>query len=783
MIISLDWLSSLLGVDLDADEVAHQLAMLGAPVESITRTNEDLRDVVVALVEGVDRHPNADRLTLCQVNNGTEVVEVVCGAPNVTAGVKYPFAPAGSVLPGGLKLKRQKIRGVYSNGMLCSARELELGADGDGILALDTSAEPGTRLVEALGLADVILDVEVTPNRPDLLCHRGVAREVGAVIGRPVKLDAIPGGLPDTKPPTRYESRGRVSGVEVVIEDRTGCARFLAGVIRGVKVGPSPDWLQRRLRAVGQRPINNVVDVTNYMLRELNHPMHAYDLDRLAGPTLVARAAKGGEQMTTLDGVNRTFEPGMVLICDADKPTGIGGVMGGADSEVSEDTTNVVLECAYFDPKRIRSTRSRLGMSTDASYRFERGADIQGMEQAFRRAMAMIVSVAGGAEDEAPVDVYPQPVTVRSVFLRPNRVTHLLGVEIPRSDIESYLTTLGFTVAPKDERYAVQVPGWRVDVTREVDLIEEIARLHGYDAFPTRMQPFRPSSVPDDPLEDLKARCRAVLCGNGLHEARSLSLGPPQGERAQAVLHPLSSDEEYLRTDLITGLARAVNHNWSVRVRDVRLYEIGVVFEAREKGELPGETLRVAAVVTGALQPEHWSRSGPAVDFDIWDVKSLLSEVAETCGPSGSVTVDGDRLRFTDSTGAVRGWAGRVDLEGPPWAAPVFGFEIDIGSRAKALTPFAELPSQPPVERDMALVLPATVSAADVESVIKRRGGGYLESAKVFDEYRGDDIEGRSVAWRLTFRARDKTLREKEVDAAVQKILKQLQEELHVQRR
>ncbi len=773
MNVSLDWLGVLLDTKLDAGHVSHELAMLGSPVESVTRANEGLDDVIVALVERVEQHPNADRLSVCQVNNGSEVVEVVCGAPNVAAGVRYPFAPIGSVLPGGVKLKRSKIRGVQSNGMLCSAKELELGGDADGIMPLDADTALGTKLVTALGIDDVCLDVEVTPNRPDLLCHRGVARELGAVIGRPVKLEHIPGGPGETKTLQRHDQSGTVGGLEVRIDDTDGCYRFLAAVIRGVRIGPSPDWLQRRLQSVGQRCINNVVDVTNYIIREMNHPMHAYDLDRLAGPSLIARAATGGEKLKTLDDVERVMQSGMTMICDANGPTGIGGVMGGASSEVRSDTTNIVLEAAFFNPKRIRKTRVALQMSTDASYRFERGVDIQGMTDAFHRAVELMLTTAGGEEADNPVDIYPKPERIPSVFLRPEQVQRLLGVEIGRDEIEKYLTALGFAVAPKDDRFAVQPPGWRPDVTREVDLIEEIARVRGYDSFPIVLRPFRPSQVPHESQEAVKGRARVILTGFGLHEARSSSLGSQVGDDAQAVLNPLSMEEKFLRTDLVTGLVRAVQHNWSVKQRDIRLFEVGVVFAARGADRLPKETLRVAGVVTGSQHPHHWSIPN-SVDFDIWDVKSFLAALAGECGPPGRVVTDEGRVTYYDQEGTVRGWAGPVTIDVPAWAAPVFSFELDLATSLKAARSHRNLP---------ALMLPDGILADQVEAVIKKRGGGYLESCAVFDEYRGTDNAGRSVAWRLVFRARDKTLRDKDIDGAVDKVLRALKEQLGVERR
>ncbi|MBE0591603.1 MAG: phenylalanine--tRNA ligase subunit beta, partial [Gemmatimonadales bacterium] len=565
MNVSLSWLSALLGRELDADDVSRRLTMLGAAVEGIERINEELDDVIVALVEHVEPHPDADRLTLCQVNDGQQVRQVVCGATNVRAGRKYPYAPAGGVLPGGFKLSARKIRGIVSNGMLCSPKELGLGLDHEGIMDLETDATPGTRLVDVMPLRDVRLAIDVTADRPDLLAHKGVARELAAVYGVPIRLPAIP-GAPDTGPaPRRVQRQGTVGNVEIAIEDAEGCPRYMGAVIRGVTVGPSPDWLQARLRSIGARPINNVVDATNYILYELNQPMHAFDLAKVRGGKIVVRRAVQGEQILTLDGERRELTGEMTMICDAEGVTAIAGVMGGEDSEVTPETTDILLECAYFDPKRIRKTRQALKMSTDASYRFERGIDLEGMSDALRRAVVLIRAVAGGTEPDEGVDVHPKPSKPRTVFLRPARVEHLLGVPLSRDAIEGYLVRLGFPVAPKQDRLHVQVPGWRPDVTGEVDLIEEVARLHGYDAFPVEMRPFRPSAVPSDPIERLKARVRTLFTGFGLYEARSLSLTAKGAPDAFLVQNPLSAEDAYLRRDLLTGLVRSVERNWAVR--------------------------------------------------------------------------------------------------------------------------------------------------------------------------------------------------------------------------
>lgn len=784
MNISLSWLSAMLGRPLDAADVAHRLAMLGAPAESIEPLHQDLGDVMVGLVERVEKHPNADRLTLCSVNTGREVLDVVCGARNVQAGHQYPFAPVGAVLPGGVKLDARSIRGVASQGMLCSARELGLGTDHEGILELHTDAAPGTPLLQALPLADTRLRLDVGANRPDLLGHRGVARELGAVYGLPVKLPAVPGAAPEGLAPRRVERQGGAGGIDVAIEDTAGCPRYIAAVIRGVRVGPSPAWLEARLRAVGARPINNVVDATNYILYELNQPLHAFDLARLRGGTIVIRPARPGERITTLDGEVRELTADMTMICDAEGPQAVGGVMGGRDSEVSAGTTDLVLECAYFDPKRIRKTRKALRLITEASYRFERGTDMQAMSDVVRRAVSLIRTVAGGDEREAPVDVYPVPQRPRAVFLRPERVEHLLGMAVARDEIERHLAGVGFTSAPKNGRLHVQVPGWRPDVTREVDLIEEVARLKGYDAFPVELRPFRPSGVPDDPIELLGARLRRLLTGYGLHEARTLPLTSAGDDPTVVrILNPISQDHTALRSSLLPALVRGVEHNWSIRQRDVRLFEIGHVFQRPRGASQPEETLHLAAVLSGARDVPHWSNGFRPPDYDVWDVKAMFAEAARLGGPAGDVVTADDGWILRDPSGGERGRAGALSADRPAWAGPVYGFELELEARERPAVRYAALGVTPPVERDISLMLPEGVIAEQVEAVLQEAGTALLERAVAFDEYRGPGVDGRSVAWRLVFRAPDRTLKDHEVDEVVGRILARLKVALGVVRR
>ncbi len=790
MIVSRRWLEALLNRPLDARDAAERLTLHVAAVDAVIPLHQELSDVRIARVLEVKKHPDADRLSLCLVDAGgaNGPVEVVCGAPNVQAGKTYPYAPVGAVLPGGLKLERKKIRGVESNGMLCSAKELGLGADQSGILELDTAAPPGTRFVDAVGLADHQIVIDVAANRPDLLCHKGVARELGASLGAPVKLPVIPGAKALTdRPSVRQSDRGVVDGVEVRLEDPEGAPRYMIAVIRGVRVGSSPAWLAERLTAVGQRPINNVVDATNYILFELNQPLHAFDLAKLRGPAVVVRRARPGEKIVTLDGATRTLTTEMTAICDAERPTIVAGVMGSAESEVSSDTTDLVLECAYFQPTRIRRTRRALGLSSESSYRFERGIDMLGMPDALRRAVELIAAVAGGEIRAPALDLWPEPQQERTIFLRPDRVDTLLGVSIERSEVERLLTSVGFFVAPKDARLAVQVPGWRPDVTREVDLIEEVARLKGYDAFPDELRAYRPGTVPDAPEERARARVRDALASAGLLEARTLPIGSADGPDAVAILNPMSVEEAHLRRRLIPGLIGRVEHNWANRNRDVRLFEVGTVF--RRRASAIDEWTSVAGVLTGARRPPHWSDGAKVPDMDIWDLKYHFELAVAAAAPSCDLQpLAGGAVGWEAverGSGAVLGWAGPLEADAPVWAAPLFGFEVRLTLAERGIITYRPLPPQPPVERDLALLLPPGVSAAQVSDVLRRAAGSLLERLEVFDEYRGSGIpEGyRSVAWHCTFRDPARTLREREVDTVLEQGLKALEGELGVRRR
>ncbi len=801
MNVSYRWLADLVpGLEIEPDAVAEHLALRGAPVEGMSTVAEGLGDVIVARVLTSGPHPNADRLSLCTVDAGSGTLQVVCGAPNVRADGWYPFVPVGATLPGDFRIKKAKIRGEYSEGMLCSPRELGLGADHSGLLELRGDFEPGESFVKALGLDDVTLDVEITANRGDLLSHVGVARELASLGEGSVRLPDIPG---DPHPALSYEEGApevRAGSVSIRIDDPDLCSRYLGAVIRGVTIGPSPAWLQARLRGAGARPINNVVDATNYVMLEMGQPLHAFDLAKLEGSSIVVRRAGEAEKrFTTLDDEERRLTPDMLMICDAEKPVAIAGVMGGLHSEVDESTTDILLECALFHPPSIRSTRRSLVMSTDASYRFERGVDPEEMRSAAERAIALILSTAGGIVDGPVLDVHPGTFAPATVALRLSRIEAVLGVPIPADRVQALLEPLGFRVTGEaDGALLVRVPGFRsYDVTREIDLIEEVARTHGYDRFPEELGPYRPGTVPDDPRFALEDQLRDYLAGAGLFEAHTPAF-VPEGEGDVLVANPLNTQEPYMRRALLPSLLRSVEYNLARGNRDVRLFEIGTSFRKTKSGEAPHEETHLAVVMTGSREPPHWSR--PDEPFSVWDLKGLLEEVAWRAS-RGAVTVrpdgdppapyDGDAAFLVrDAEGRPVGYGGRVlpaAVDTPVWAEDVWALEIVLPEDVAALPVpvFKPLPQFPSAERDLALVVADGVTAERVLELIGESAGELLEAVDLFDLYRGEGIPGgtRSIAFRLRFRAPDRTLKDREVDAKVEAVLGRLKEELGVEAR
>jgi phenylalanyl-tRNA synthetase beta chain len=817
MNLSFEWLRSLVPVQLSPAELRDLITSRCATVDEVIALRADLAGVVVGRVVEAQRHPNSDHLWVTKVDaGGGELLDVVCGAPNVREGKLYPFAPTGTVLPGGLKLEKRKIRGATSNGMLCSSRELGLGSEHDGILELQVDAPPGTPFLDAVPVGDTRLVIDVTPNRPDLLSHLGIAREVAAATG--VALLAPEARRTGARAET-VEREGTTAGVTVRVEDSEGAPRYMGAVIRDVKVEPSPPWLVARLEAVGSRSINNVVDITNYLMHELGQPMHAFDLERLAGSSVIVRRARHGETLTTLDGIERRLTTAMTVIADGDRAQAIAGVMGGSTSEVmapsgsrasgdgvaateasAPATRHIFLEVALFDPRKTRATRLALGLTTDASHRFERGVDPEIQSLALARAIEMITDLAGGRLDGTPIDVRARAAPRESVTLRTERVARLLGVPVPADDSAKLLRSIGFDVAVAGPDLRVTAPSWRRDIAREVDLIEEVARLRGFETFPDELRPYRPGTMAEAPLAHTIRRVRTAMIAAGLLEARPMPFVRGEESGFVRVSNPLAEDEAYLRPTILHSLAKRAEHNLARMEGNVRLFEIGAVFSPGS-GALPAESVNAAALIMGLRRPPHFTEPKPP-PMDAWDAKGLAESLVAAAFPGAAARMDpgtaGDlwSIRVGDEiVGAVR----QVELDAPVWASPAFGVELRLSaapmdpaapaadSAATRPVPprYRAIPTTPAAELDLALLVPLRTTAEEVEQVIRRSAGELLERLELFDEFRGAGIPDgfRSVGWRLTFRHPDRTLRDKEVEGRRDKLLRILENELRVRHR
>jgi len=634
MNISINWLKDYVDIEETPQELADMLTMAGLETASITELGEGCEDIVVAQILKKEQHPNADRLSLCQVTDGEETYPIVCGATNMVEGDKVALARVGSVLPGNFKIKKAKLRGVESHGMMCSERELGLSDEHSGIIILPKETAVGTKLVEALGLPDTVIEVEITPNRPDWLSVVGVAREISANTGRALKM-------PPSEVNEGIDSATEATSVE--INAPYLCHRYTARFIKGVKVGPSPLWMQNRLKAAGVRPISNVVDVTNYVLMELGHPLHAFDFNKLRGGKIVVKRAEEGEKFTTLDGQERALTGENLMICDGEGSVGVAGVMGGLNSEVSDETVDVLLESAYFFPPNIRATAKALGLSTEASYRFERGADIEGLVTALERAARLIVETAGGTVLKGIIDNYPTAHDKRRITLRVPRIAQVLGLEIASGRAVECLKGLGIEVIEADdERIVTLAPTHRVDIEREIDLIEEIARIVGYNNIPSTLP--RISIQPGVPAGErpFYEKCRDLLAAAGLNEIITYSFIDPEDDNRIAlepdsplrakvkIQNPLGVETSVLRTTLLPSLLRVAGNNVRRGNKDIKLFEVGKTFHPEEGMPLPEEHVRMAGLLTGSREPLTWWAKQDRLDF--FDGKGVVERVFSAIG-------------------------------------------------------------------------------------------------------------------------------------------------------
>ena len=798
MIISYNWLKEFVECDLAPQELADLLTMLGLEVEGMRCVGDGFDSVVVAVVEEKAQHPNADKLSLCKVNDGSEVHNVVCGAQNFKAGDRVALAQLGTVLPGDFKIKKSKIRGEESCGMLCSEKELGLADESAGIMLLTTDRPLGTPLFAALGLKDTIFEIGLTPNRADCLSVIGVAREVAAKLMTSIHL---PGHEP-------AESGPAIATVaSVTVEDADLCPRYAARYISGCTVAPSPVWLVNRLEAVGMRSINNVVDVTNYVLMEYGHPLHAFDFDRLAGGKIIVRRASEGEVFTTLDGQERPLLPTDLTIRDGERAVALAGIMGGENSEIAPETTNILLESAWFNPSAIRKSSKRLGLHTESSHRFERGADIGIVAQALDRAATLIAELAGGAVARGTIDVYPHKIHPRHVPVRLKRINAVLGTKLTASEVLDIFTRLQFhTRETEPGLLTVTVPTFRVDIEREIDLIEEVARLHGFNAIPATMPTARVFSDRPSLHQKVEKALRDLLTAHGFSEVVNFSffatelldklLLPGCDPRRETIrlLNPLSDDLAVMRTTLLPGLLQTTERNLSRRSLNLRLFELRRVYHPVAGQELADEPLHLGAILTGRRRPEGWNHEDATIDF--FDVKGVLENIFDEFRIRG-VSFTADKLELFYHPGKACslivgaeeiGSCGELHpdvLDSFAIEQPVYYVELNFEKLLKhcGAHPAIVPPSRyPDTFRDSALLIDETTPAAVVLETIRGQKVKELEGVELFDLYTGAGIpEGKkSIAVRVRYRAPDRTLTDDEVTPLHAKIVDNLVKKLGI---
>ncbi|MBM4384109.1 MAG: phenylalanine--tRNA ligase subunit beta [Deltaproteobacteria bacterium] len=792
MRVAVSWLEEWIGLP-PVEALCERLTTAGIEIEGVERTGPDLSGVRVGHVVAREKHPDADKLSLCRVDVGEgEPLEIVCGAPNVAAGQRVAVALVGVDLPGGLRIKKSKIRGVVSNGMICSARELGLGESHDGILVLDASAPVGRPLPEVLRTGDTVLDFELTPNRGDWASMLGIAREVRALFGGELRF-------PQLAP--RESGDAAAKHVRVAIEDRAGCSRYAARVVRGVRVAPSPKWVVDKLEAAGVRSVNNVVDVTNLVMLELGQPLHAFDLDRVRG-TVRVRAAKAGEKLRTLDGQDRTLEAGDLAIADDSGAIALAGVMGGAESEVHEGTTNVLLESAHFDPRRVRKTARRLGLHSEASYRFERGVDPDGQARAADRAALLLAELAGGSVAPGVVEALGEPVRRASeISLDPARANRLLGTQLSASEMIALLARVDVAAEPAGALLRCKLPRYRGDLAIPEDLIEEIARIHGYDAIPATLPPAALEGTTLPPRRATLDAARASLVASGLTELMTfvgvdaaehdaLRLAPNDPRRACVrIANPIHASDDTLRTQLTGTVLRIARANLARQASGLRVFEIWRVFRKGPPGELPSEPLEAVALIT-AGDAGVWDRAETPPFFQakaiaerlLADLGHAVSFSAGECEPflhpgaAGSFSVAG---KSVVRVGELHPEVAAAFEIATPCALVVADVEALDGAKAEP-PKYREVSKHPRVVRDIALLLGRDTAAGSVIATIRRLAGASLTSVTVFDRYEGKGVpEGKlSLAFRLVFQRTDRTLTEQEIAKTMERVVNALKQEL-----
>ncbi len=766
MKFTVDWLKQYIDFDYIPQDLADRLTMAGLEVDAVTELFTDLKDVKIAKILSANPHPDADRLQVCEVEVGDEVKTIVCGAPNARAGLVTAVALPGCVLPGNFKIKKGKIRGQVSEGMLCSTKELQLADDADGIIELEDGLVSGTSFNEAMGLADTLIEVDLTPNRPDCASVIGTAREVAGMCGAKLKHPVDPGQLPELTASDAFS-------VQVV--DDVLCPRYVARRMTGVTVAPSPWWLQKRLLGVGLRPINNVVDATNFVMYEYGQPMHGFDLGKLAGQKIIVRPAQEGETITTLDGGERELNPSMLVIADAKKAVAVAGVMGGSNSEIDDATTEILLESACFNAVSVRKTARNLNIGTDASYRFERGVDPELAPIAMQRLVAILEDISGGTVDAGGIDLASGVSDPGEYSLRVGRTNEILGTSLSLEAMRDYLLGIEMTVREIDgDTLGVTPPSFRIDIEREADLVEEIARLFGYNEVGTTLPVVPMSFASQDPKRILKKKVTDVLISQSCYEAINYSfvsplhadyLGLPEDHewrKQVALLNPLTEEQSVMRCSLLPGLLENVRRNINHQNTDIRLFETGKVFRPKASGQQPAEELRLAVVLSGKrfghATPLYFGQDS----LDIFDAKGIaqsvlselrLEQVVEVIGDQGEAYNGSQHIRL-EADGALVGTVSHFN----PECLKRFGIKQDVYyvdlsldvlvSLTGSAKQFTSLPKYPSVQRDIAIVVAKSVASADVVALIRERKEKNMQSVELFDVYEGEMLLKGLNLWR-----------------------------------
>lgn len=781
MKVSLNWLKEYVDLSgIPVSEIIHNLTMSGLEVEEVINQNEIYKNFVVGFVKEKIKHPNADKLSVCKISNGTEEMQVVCGAPNVEAGQKIVFAQIGAIVPNGnFKITKAKIRGTESFGMICSESELEISSNHEGIMVLSSELKEGTPISEALGFDDVLLEIAITPNRSDALSHFGVARDLSAIFDRKLKLPEI--NLEECE-------NGIKDFASVEILDPINCPRYSAKVVKDVIVKESPDWLKQAVQKIGMRPINNIVDVTNYIMYETGQPLHAFDLKMLKGNKIVVQSTTVESQFTTLDSKVRKLPANTLLICDAEKPVAVAGVMGGENSEVTSDTKNILIESAYFNPSSIRRTAKALGLSTDASYRFERTTNAGGTIYAAERAAQLIAELSGGKVAQGTIDVYPNAVKQPVVTVRFARVEKILGYYVEPEKIRKIVLALGFEITfENDEQISVRVPLFRPDVEREIDVIEEIARINGYDNIPTISSFSVPLGVKHDE-SSFYDKVRDTAVGLGFYEMIN---NPLQNEKTAAltgnqigVLNPQSLDMAYLRTSLVPGALMVAAKNFNVGEKNLALFEIGNVFNKNsEETEIKSfsdfkEETKIIFLLSGKASLKEWH--GRDKNYSFYYLKGLINSFLNNFTLDNvlndSYYHSGNRIFdfifAKEHDGNLIGNGGRINKEVLNYfnlQQEVFCFELDLNLLEKLSTQkskYNPLLKYPKMMRDFAFIFDKEIEYEDVAEFIKKNGGSLLQFVRIFDLFESESlgVNKKSMAFELEYFNENRTLKDEEVE-------------------